>query len=49
VIEGGPDGVVVRLTDGTERRYGPGQVTRIDWADGTRLELAAPAAAAATR
>jgi hypothetical protein len=47
VVEAGPEGVVVRLTDGNERRYAPGQVTRIDWADGSRYDLAAPQAAAA--
>jgi len=44
VTEEGPEGVVVRLVDGTERRYAPGQVSRIDWADGTRTELAAASA-----
>jgi hypothetical protein len=38
VTEEGPDGVVARLVDGTERRFGPGQVSRIDWADGTRSD-----------
>jgi pyruvate dehydrogenase E2 component (dihydrolipoamide acetyltransferase) len=42
VVEEGPDGVVVRLVDGAERRYAPGQVSRIDWADGTRSDLSAP-------
>lgn len=42
VVEEGPEGVVVRLVDGTERRYAPGQVGRIEWADGTRSELSAP-------
>ena len=54
VVEEGPEGVVARLVDGSERRYAPGQVSRIDWADGTRSDLvapppAAPAAAPATR
>jgi len=54
VVEEGPEGVVTRLVDGSERRYAPGQVSRIDWADGTRSDLvapppAAPAAAPATR
>ena len=49
VLEEGPDGVVVRLVDGSERRYGPGQVTRIDWADGTRSDLSAASAAPAAR
>jgi len=44
VVEDGPEGVVVRLVDGTERRYGPGQVSRIDWADGTRSDYASAAA-----
>jgi 2-oxoglutarate dehydrogenase E2 component (dihydrolipoamide succinyltransferase) len=53
VTEEGPDGVVARLVDGTERRFAPGQVTRIDWADGSRTDPgaaptpAAPAAAPA--
>jgi hypothetical protein len=45
VVEEGPDGVVVRLHDGAERRYAPGQVKRIDWADGTRSDLPVPATA----
>ena len=49
VTEEGPDGVVVRLVDGAERRYAPGQVTRVDWADGTRSDLSASASAAAPR
>ena len=47
VVESGPDGVVVRLVDGAERRYAPGQVSRIDWSDGTRSDLAATPSAAA--
>jgi hypothetical protein len=39
VVEEGPEGVVARLVDGTERRFAPGQVARIDWADGTRSDL----------
>jgi hypothetical protein len=36
------------MIDGTERRFAPGQVTRIDWADGTRYDIpGAPAAAPA--
>jgi hypothetical protein len=46
VVEEGPDGVVVRLLDGAERRYAPGQVSRIDWADGTRSDLPPPPAPA---
>ncbi|HET8540328.1 MAG TPA: hypothetical protein VFL83_10700 [Anaeromyxobacter sp.] len=46
VVEEGPEGVVARLVDGTERRYAPGQVSRIDWADGSRSDLAAPPAPA---
>ena len=46
VAEEGPDGVVVRLLDGTERRYALGQVSRIDWADGTRSDLPPPPAPA---
>ena len=42
VVEEGTDGVVVRLMDGAERRYPPGQVARIDWADGTRSDLSGP-------
>jgi hypothetical protein len=42
VVEEGPEGVVVRLIDGAERRYAPGQVSRIDWSDGTRSDLSAP-------
>jgi hypothetical protein len=42
VVEEGPEGVVVRLVDGAERRYAPGQVGRIDWADGTRSDLSPP-------
>ncbi|BDG02344.1 hypothetical protein [Anaeromyxobacter oryzae] len=42
VVEEGPEGVVTRLVDGSERRYAPGQVSRIDWADGTRSDLAVP-------
>jgi 2-oxoglutarate dehydrogenase E2 component (dihydrolipoamide succinyltransferase) len=46
VTEEGAEGVVVRLVDGTERRYAPGQVSRIEWTDGTRSDFAgAPAAA----
>jgi len=48
VVEEGPDGVVVRLHDGAERRYAPGQVSRIDWADGTRSDLPPPPAPAPT-
>jgi len=48
VTEEGPEGVVVRLVDGAERRYPPGQVGRIDWADGTRSDLAIPPPAPAT-
>jgi hypothetical protein len=40
VVEEGPDGVVVRLVDGAERRFPAGQVSRIDWADGTSSEVA---------
>ena len=47
VMEEGPEGVVVRVSDGSERRYAPGQVSRIDWSDGTRSELGAPAQPAA--
>jgi hypothetical protein len=49
VVDEGPEGVVVRLVDGAERRYAPGQVGRIEWADGTRSELvpATPAPAPA--
>jgi translation initiation factor IF-2 len=52
VTEEGPDGVVARLVDGTERRFAPGQVSRIEWSDGTRSDgtgapPAAPAAAPA--
>ena len=46
VVEEGPDGVVVRLLDGAERRYAPGQVSRIDWSDGTRSDLPPPPAPA---
>ena len=34
VTEETSDGVVVRLVDGTERRYAPAQVARIAYADG---------------
>jgi hypothetical protein len=40
VVEEGPDGVVARLVDGAERTFAPGQVSRIDWADGTSSEVA---------
>jgi hypothetical protein len=49
VVEEGLDGVVVRLVDGAERRYAPGQVSRIDWADGTHSDLQPPVPAPAAR
>jgi hypothetical protein len=34
VVEETPDGVVMRLVDGSERRYAPAQVTRVEYAGG---------------
>ncbi|HEX9051432.1 MAG TPA: hypothetical protein VF841_12950, partial [Anaeromyxobacter sp.] len=46
VLEETSEGVVVRRVDGSERRYAPDQVSRIDYADGTRSDLPAAAAPA---
>jgi len=53
VLEAGPGGVSVQLTDGSTRRLDVAQVSRVDFADGTTWSpkpaaaTAAPAAAAA--
>jgi hypothetical protein len=42
VTEESADGVVVRLVDGRERRFAPGQVAQITYADGTASVPGAP-------
>jgi hypothetical protein len=39
VTEESPEGVALVLVSGSERRFAPGQVSRIDYADGTKATL----------
>jgi len=39
VTEESPEGVALVLVSGSERRFAPGQVSRIDYADGTKTTL----------